>query len=178
LNKKKLKLTISKLLHLKILNVNDITSNYVNWLNDYEIVKFTEQRHFKHNLKKVRQFVREKYKSPKNFLFGIYYEGEHIGNIKLGEINTFHLTSEVSYFIGKKELWGKGIATRCVKRIIKFGFEKVGLKKVTAGYYEINKASKKVLEKSGFKYEGTRKNDRLFENKRCNYINVGRLKND
>ena len=37
MNKKNLKLTISRLLHLKILNVNDITSNYVNWLNDYEI---------------------------------------------------------------------------------------------------------------------------------------------
>ena len=34
-----------------------------------------------------------------------------------------------------------------VKRIIKFAFEKVGLK-VTAGYYEIN-ASKKVLENQG-----------------------------
>ena len=69
MNKKNLKLTISKLLHLKILNVNDITSNYVNWLNDYEIVKFTEQRHFKHNLKKVRQFVRENTNLQKFFIW-------------------------------------------------------------------------------------------------------------
>ena len=177
MNKKDLKLTISKSLHLKILSVNDITSSYIDWLNDYEIVKFTEQRHFRHNLNRVKQFVRDKYNSPKDFLFGIFNEGEHIGNIKLGEVNIYHQTSELSYFIGKKDFWHKGVATRCVKRIVKFGFEQVGLKKITAGYYEINKASQKVLEKSGFEYEGTRISDRLFEGKRVNYINMGRLKN-
>ena len=28
---------------LKELNVSDVSKNYVSWLNDYEIVKYTEQ---------------------------------------------------------------------------------------------------------------------------------------
>ena len=57
---------------LKELNVSDVSKNYVSWLNDYEIVKYTEQKYKKHTLKNVKSFVFEKRKSKNEFLYGIY----------------------------------------------------------------------------------------------------------
>ena len=68
----------------------------------------------------------------------------NIGNIKLGPINFIHKTGEISYFIGEKELWGKGYTTLAIKEIIKIA-KKMGLKKLKAGLYEMNIGSKKVL---------------------------------
>ena len=49
------------------------------------------------------------------------------------------------------EYWGKGIATESSKMSLKFGFEKLNLKKII-GFTEIeNSASTHVLEKIGFK---------------------------
>ena len=37
-------------LYLKLLTIKNANQKYVGWLNDYEVVKFTEQRFYKHKL--------------------------------------------------------------------------------------------------------------------------------
>ena len=54
------------------------------WLNDYEVIKFTEQKYFKNTLENTKNFVSQKYNSEGDLLFGIFLDGTHIGNIKLG----------------------------------------------------------------------------------------------
>jgi RimJ/RimL family protein N-acetyltransferase len=51
--------------------------------------------------------------------------------------------------------------TEAVKLITKFGFEKLKLKRIEAFVFTFNKASKRVLEKAGYKLEGIlRKNSK------------------
>ncbi|MDH7443993.1 GNAT family N-acetyltransferase [Aquimarina sp. 2201CG14-23] len=50
--------------------------------------------------------------------------------------------------------WGKGYATESVKRILKFGFEEIGLHRIEAGCAIGNIGSIRVLEKSGMIKEG------------------------
>jgi len=47
------------------------------------------------------------------------------------------------------------------------------LEKFTAGYYENNIASAKVLAKCGFKPEGEKRSEVIFEGRRINLILVG-----
>ena len=42
---------------LKILRKHHISKEYINWLNDYEVVKFTNQKFKKHNYTNVEKFV-------------------------------------------------------------------------------------------------------------------------
>ena len=100
--------------YLKQLSRIDVTENYINWLNDYEVVKYTEQRHLKHSYDSVCQFVEQNYIFKENYLFGIYYDKKHIGNVKLGPISFSNKKSEISYFIGEKKHWGKGLATQTI----------------------------------------------------------------
>ena len=98
----------------------------------------------------------------------------HIGNIKLGPINSFHKNAEISYFIGEKELWGKGYSTIAIKKIIELG-KKMGIKKLKAGLYEMNIGSKKVLTKNGFKIEGKFQSEIIYNGKRYNTYWFGKI---
>jgi ribosomal-protein-alanine N-acetyltransferase len=159
----------SKIILRKLNLKRDISKTYQNWMNNFEVQKFTEQKYTKHSLINIKNFVREKNKSKNEFLYGIFLKRNnlniHIGNIKLGHIDFIHKTSAISYFIGEKELWGKGYTTLAIKEIIKIA-KKMGLKKLKAGLYETNVGSKKVLEKNNFKLEGKFKSELVFKGKR------------
>tara|TARA_B100000963_G_C22616755_1_gene667739 strand:+ start:2081 stop:2602 length:522 start_codon:yes stop_codon:yes gene_type:complete len=163
-----------KELKLKI----DITAKYRDWLNDKKVNRYTEQRYKTHSISDVRNFVKEKFKSKSEFLYGIFILRknlkEHIGNIKLGPINFRHKSAEISYFIGEKDLWGKGFATMAIKEVIKKARKK-RIKKLRAGLYENNVASKKVLIKNGFKVEGQFKSEVIYRGKRISIFWLGKI---
>ena len=171
---KKAKKVIFKKLDLK----KDITNKYQNWMNDPDVNKYTEQGHNKHSLSDIRKFVREKNKSKKEFLYGIFIKKNnsniHIGNIKLGPIDFIHKSARISYFIGEKNLWGKGYATLAIKEIVKIA-KKKGVKKVKAGLYEFNIGSKIALIKNDFKLEGKLKSEISFKNKRIDLYLFGKI---
>jgi [ribosomal protein S5]-alanine N-acetyltransferase len=67
---------------------------------------------------------------------------------------------EVYYSIHQKD-WNRGYATEAVRAIARFGFEEVGLHRITAGCDVDNDASRRVLEKAGFRFEGRLRKDRM-----------------
>jgi len=168
-----LELSVNRNITLKILVEENVSDSYVGWLNDYEVTKYTEQNYYKHTFDTVRNFVNQKYYSHNDLLFGIFFKGIHVGNIKLGPIKFEHMSADISYFIGEKNFWGKGIASLCVKSIVKFAVNELDMKKISAGYYENNIGSEKVLAKCGFSVEGICQSSVIFENKRINSIIVG-----
>ena len=163
---------------LKELNQKDITKEYCNWLNDYEVSKYTEQKYFVHNLNTVKKFVKEKKNSKLEFLYGIFlnydHDYKHVGNIKIGPINNFHKNAEISYFIGNKKFWGKGITSLAIKKVLKICKKKFGIKKVIAGCYANNLGSIKVLKKNKFVQEAKLKNHIIFEGKRIDQYIFGK----
>jgi len=46
-------LKIYEEVQLRTLQEKDVTDKYVNWMNDYEVVKFTEQHSFTHTKEMV-----------------------------------------------------------------------------------------------------------------------------
>ncbi len=159
--------------YLRVLTKNDVSDDYIAWMNDNDVTKYTEQRYIAHTRESVEAFVQQKICSSTDLLLGIYFEKTHVGNIKLGNVSWQHKSADISYFIGNKEFWGKGIASKCVSRIVGFSLNDIGLEKINAGYYENNIGSAKVLEKCGFKLEGRRISNVIFEGKRIDSILVG-----
>jgi RimJ/RimL family protein N-acetyltransferase len=97
-----------------------------------------------------------------NFVFEI--EGEFAGG---GGIKRDGHQAEIGYWLAKKH-WGKGLATEIARELVKFGFGKLKLKRLTAKVFLPNKASARVLEKNGFKLEGilrkdTKKNGKFYD---------------
>ena len=76
-------------IELKLIDDTYVKNEYVEWLNDYEIVKYTEQRFERHTIKKIKNYVKNVTKSENEFLYGIFHHTKHqskfihIGNIKI-----------------------------------------------------------------------------------------------
>ena len=77
-----------------------------------------------------------------------------IGQIAIYLVSNNHHWCEIEYCISG-QFRRKGYATEAIKSIIDLGFGRVNFHKVQAYHREINVASKGVIEKCGFKYEGT-----------------------
>ncbi|MCR4722499.1 MAG: GNAT family N-acetyltransferase [Eubacteriales bacterium] len=52
------------------------------------------------------------------------------------------------------DYWGMGLMTEAAKAVIDYGFETVGLRCISAAHFPGNDASRRVLEKCGFRKEG------------------------
>ena len=134
---------------LRALLSEDVTLGYVSWLNDFEIVKYTMQRDLLHTVDSVTKYVNKYFLSNVDILFGIFYENEHIGNIKLGPIIE-NKSAEIGFIIGEKSMWGKGITTKVVGKVLNISFDQIDLFKINSGAYKNNIGSIKALEKNKF----------------------------
>ena len=75
-----------------------------------------------------------------------------IGMAGLWRIMKEHHRAEIGYTL-LPELWNKGLMSEVLKKIIHFGFYEINLHSIEANINPENLASKKVLEKAGFKQE-------------------------
>lgn len=58
-------------------------------------------------------------------------------------------------YVVSEEYWGRGLATEAASRAIKHVFEDTYADVLSVLHYPFNVASRKVIEKCGFRYEGT-----------------------
>ena len=162
--------TIDGNLSLRVMAEKDITPAYVAWLNDNKVVQYTEQRFHQTTAGDVSTFIDKMAADPTQLMYGIFFDDQHIGNIKLGNINSQHQTANLSYLIGARKWWGKGIASLAIATITEIGFQQIGLMKICAGVYENNIASSKVLLKNGYSLEGRRVGQYVYKNKRIDAL--------
>ncbi len=153
-------------IYLRLLNKFDVNQIYLNWMNDYEIVKYTESRHSIHTMDSLQDFVLH-VNNGQGFCFAIIdiQSEKHIGNIKIGNIHPMYKYADIGLIIGNKDFSGKGIATEAIQMCVKFGFEQLNLHRLHAGIYDLNIGSVKAFEKAGFVREGCEKQKYLFEGK-------------
>ena len=83
--------------------------------------------------------------------------------ITLGEIIRDH-KAWIGYWLGS-DYRGKGIMTLAIKKITDYGFKRYKLRRIEASVATFNKASTIILEKCGYKLEGTMKKNRLKNGK-------------
>jgi len=77
----------------------------------------------------------------------------------VGQLRFFHWyrpdrSAEVGYWVGRKH-WGQGFATEALRLACRHGFRAMRLHRINAVVVAQNGASSRVLEKVGFRFEGT-----------------------
>ena len=159
-------------IYLQKISLADVNLTYVDWLNDPETNQYLETRFKKQTIDSVRDFVSSIIKNNQDHLFTIRTskDKKHIGNIKIGNIAQQHGTGFISLFIGDKLSRNNGYAKQAITLICQHAFTTLKLRKLTAGVYDLNCASKKIFLKSGFEYEATFKNHYIFEGTPCDLI--------
>ena len=93
------------------------------------------------------------------FAFAITADNKVVGSIGVFRQGNIHrLSAELGYYIAE-EYWGRGIMTEAVRQICEYVFDKSDIIRIYAEPFAYNAASCRVLEKAGFQYEGTLRNN-------------------
>lgn len=112
---------------------------------------------FPFTVKDATVFIQEMQSADpeKTFAFAITYQDKVIGSIGIFRKENIHSrTAEIGYYIGE-EYWGKGFGTCAIKLACKYVFDNTDIVRIYAEPFARNLASCRILEKSGFIYEGT-----------------------
>jgi [ribosomal protein S5]-alanine N-acetyltransferase len=154
-------------IYLEILSEENVSPDYHQWMNDYEITRFLESRWKYQTRDSVLDYIRYINKSENDVLFGMFLlnDKKHIGNIKIGSINWVHRNADVGLLIGDRNAWGKGYGTDAIRLVTKYAFESLNLHKLIAGIYRGNEGSYKAFIKAGWSDIGIMKEHRFFEGK-------------
>ncbi|MFC1658948.1 GNAT family N-acetyltransferase [Pseudomonadota bacterium] len=102
------------------------------------------------------------FKHKKGVYWGIAKKdnNELIGSIGFTHWIKQYNRAELSYDLAK-EYWNKGIMTKAIKKVLKFGFEEMGLNRIQCFMIKNNPASERILLKRGFVKEGILRQDRF-----------------
>lgn len=89
------------------------------------------------------------------YMFGIYLlDGQLIGQITLSNVSRGVAQYADLGYLMDHEMQGKGYMTAAVDLVLGYAFRALGLHRVQAAILSHNEASRRVLEKNGFKPEG------------------------
>jgi ribosomal-protein-alanine N-acetyltransferase len=95
--------------------------------------------------------------NPTHF-FAITIDKQIVGSIGIvSKTDIYRKNFEIGYFISEK-FWGKGIATKAIKVATSYAFRDFDIVRIYAEPFSDNIASRRALEKSGFRLEATLKN--------------------
>lgn len=140
---------------LRRFTIEDADMMFENWASDSVVTKYlTWPAHTDVSItKEILNMWINDYDNKKFYQWGIELKetNELIGGISIVGIDEGKESMEVGYCISKK-YWNMGYTTEATKEVIRFCFEVVGAKKVTAKHDAENIASGRVMEKSGMIY--------------------------
>ena len=138
-------------IQLKKFTHKNITTKYLNWLNDKKLMRYSRHRHNKHNLASVNKYINEMennlfltifLKKKKNFI--------HIGNLSI-YFDEKNKSASISILIGSINHRNKGIGkiiwTKTLDRLKKFQ----SLEVISAGTHYKNFSMIKIFNSSKMK---------------------------
>lgn len=167
---------ISDFIRILPFNEGHLTNQYVKWLNDPEVVRYSEQRHHSHTLETVWEYYEAQQNSAHGFLAIEYLEEMpiHIGNIGVF-IDRENNTSDLSIMVGDKNYRGKGIAGRAWQLCLNTLLDELGFRMVTAGTMDVNKPMISLMKKSGMNIDGKLPKRLVWEGREVSVVCASKL---
>ena len=112
------------------------------------------------------------------FAFAVTADSKVIGSIGVFRQQNIHRrTAELGYYIAEG-YWGRGLMTEAVTQVCRHVFEHSDIIRIYAEPFAYNAASCRVLEKAGFKYEGTLRDNAVKNGKVIDMKMYSLLKTD
>jgi len=105
-------------------------------------------------------------------------EGRLIGGVgcELGG-DVHRLTAEVGYWLGSRH-WGHGYGTEALAAFADYAFATFALERLQAWVFAPNLSSRRVLEKCGFRHEGTARRAVIKDQRFLDALLFGRLRQE
>jgi len=153
----------------------DINSDYIAWLNDPEIMKYSNQRFVHHTFKSCLKYW-ESFEESENIFLKIVEknQGVAIGTMTL-YVQPAHGTVDLGIMIGCKRHHGKGIGYDSWSTMMQWLLQEAGIRKVTGGTMRANLPMLHIMEKSGMTLEAVRPGQEILDGKPQDLLFFGKF---
>ncbi len=148
---------------------------YISWLNNKELLKFSNQRFENQNIKKLRNDFYLLKKNKNIFLKILTKENQFIGTI-IGWINKNHKSCNLGILIGDYRFKSRGYGLDSWKTAMNYLFRDLKLRKVFAGTIILNKPMLSIFKKSKMKFEGKFKKHEIIGKKYQDLVYYSKFK--
>ena len=145
LNEQEIEL-IGELIYLRPLSAEDISENYLSWLNNQDTMRFSNQRFKKHTYKSCLAYI-DSFESSENLLFGIFIKTNKrmVGTIN-AYVKTNHQTADMGILVGDQAYSGKGIGLDAWRTLLEYLLNVKKTRKVTGGTLRCNIGMIKIMK--------------------------------
>ncbi len=141
---------------------SDINDDYVSWLNDQKVTKYSNQRFITHTTESCKRYFNTFCDTPNLFISVRRLKD----NLRVGTMTAYvsneHQTADLGIMIGRKTVWGDGLGQDAWDTLIDWFLEKTEVRKITAGTMRCNSAMIKLMERSGMNLECVRPKQELL----------------
>lgn len=142
---------------------DDITSDYVGWLNDPVVVQFSNQRFLAHTPASCERYLAS-FGGTGNLFLKIERNEDRIC---VGTMTAYHSqqhgTVDVGIMVGRRTEWGRGLGQDAWNTLLAWLLDRDCVRKVTAGTMRCNVAMVRVMERSGMSLEAVRLQQELLD---------------
>ena len=139
---------------IRLFTENNITDDYLNWLNDPAVVKYSNQRFTQHTHQTSLDYLQTFVNSEHLFLTVYLKEREmYVGTMSV-YISTAHETADIGIMIGDRTCWGDGIGGDAWNTILTWLLDVVAIRKATGGCLRDNKGMAKIMINSLMQTDG------------------------
>jgi RimJ/RimL family protein N-acetyltransferase len=129
------------------------------WLNDPEVVKYSEQRHRRHDYASQHKYIESFH--PPSMLRLITASNQLIGSIT-AHVDEHNSVADMGILIGDKSKWGQGYGTEAWEALMEHLFG-AGIRKITAGCMSPNLGMVSICEKTKMHLEGYRRSQFILD---------------
>ena len=145
-------------------NADDISDVYLSWLNDRDLMKFSNQRFIHHDEKNSSIYL-QSFAGTSNGFFAVEdsCSGSLIGTMTVYFFERQRI-ADVGVLIGNKGVAGKGFGTDCWCAMIEWLKCQEVVRKITAGTVSINKPMLSLMRAADMQEDGRRREQDLIGN--------------
>jgi len=140
-----------------------ITPNYISWLNDSEVLRYSNQRFKRHTVQTSRDYLATFNQSPNLFLAIRMRDNLQMVGTMTAYVVEPHSTVDMGLMVGDRTQWGRGIGLDAWQTLMNYFLVEQKMRKVTGGTLRCNTGMLRIMERSGMQLEAVRARQQIVE---------------
>ena len=141
----------------------DVTPDYISWLNDPRVTRFSNQRFRQHDEASSLAYLATFTGTDNLFLIIRNSSDDRAIGTMTAYINRNHQTADVGLLVGEPSSWGRGYGQDAWNTLCDWLLKIVEIRKLTAGTAAGNTGMLRIMESFGMEYEATRFGQELID---------------
>lgn len=155
--------------------VRDISQDYLRWLNDPEVTRFSNQRFREHTRESCEAYLNG-FEGTANLFLSVH---EQAGGTAIGTMTAYvtpvHGTCDVGIMIGDRDYWSGGYGQEAWSLLTDWLLTHGAVRKLTAGCLAANLAMVRVMERSGMRPDGVRQGQEILDGAPCDIVHYAKF---